>query len=183
MRNSDESIIESCRLWVEKVIVGLNFCPFAKPVVETNRVSYKVINERSLAHCLMALSDELSALSADEGVETSLLIYPHGFESFDDYLELVEVADALLVDEGYEGTFQLASFHPDYCFDGQQGDDAANYTNRSPYPILHILREASIEKALESVANPEKIPNRNIEFARAKGLVQMQALLKACRTE
>ena len=183
VRNLDESIVDSCRQWVAKVIVGLNFCPFAKPVVETNRVSYKVINERSLAHCLMALSDELTELAANDETETSLLIYPHGFESFEDYLDLVDVADALLVDEGYEGIFQLASFHPDYCFDGQKYDDAANYTNRSPYPILHILREASIEKALESIANPEKIPNRNIEFARAKGLEQMQALLKACRPE
>lgn len=179
---SDTDIIDCCQQWVMKVIVGLNFCPFAKPVVDANGVAYKVINERSLDQCLMALSDELKHLATDGSVETSLLIYPVGFETFDDYLDLVEIADALLLDEGYEGVFQLATFHPDYCFEGQQQDDAANFTNRSPYPILHILREASVEKALENVTNPEKIPNRNIEFARAQGAEKMKGLLAACKT-
>jgi len=177
----EQTIIDECRQWVAKVIVGLNFCPFAKPVVESDTVNYLVVNERSIEHCLQALSDELKRLNADESVEMSLLIYPVGFEAFDDYLDLVEVADALLLDEGYEGVYQLATFHPDYCFEGQVYDDAANYTNRSPYPILHILREASVEKALESVPNPDKIPNRNIEFARAKGLSEMKALLADCK--
>ncbi|PCI18498.1 MAG: hypothetical protein COB62_06845, partial [Piscirickettsiaceae bacterium] len=152
---SDKNIIDCCQQWVLKVIVGLNFCPFAKPVVDAGGVAYNVINERSLDQCLMALSDEFKSLAADDSLETSLLIYPIGFESFDDYLDLVEVADALLLDEGYEGVFQLATFHPDYCFEGQEQDDAANFTNRSPYPMLHILREASVEKALERVANPD----------------------------
>jgi len=178
---SDQAIIEECRQWVAKVIVGLNFCPFAKPVIESDELSYSVVNERSVEYCLQALSDELKRLNDDESAETSLLIYPVGCEAFDDYLDLVEIADALLLDEGYEGVFQLATFHPDYCFEGQVYDDPANYTNRSPYPILHILREASVEKALKSVANPEKIPNRNIEFARAKGLDEMKALLAACK--
>ncbi|PHS73377.1 MAG: hypothetical protein COB22_01410 [Cycloclasticus sp.] len=177
----NQTIIDSCRQWVEKVIVGLNFCPFAKPVVESGKVSYSVVNERLLEHCLQALSDELKRLNDDVRVETSLLIYPVGFEAFDDYLELAGIADELLIEEGFEGVFQLATFHPDYCFEGQVYDDAANYTNRSPYPILHILREASVEKALESVANPDKIPNRNIEFARTKGLDEMKALLADCK--
>jgi hypothetical protein len=176
----EQFIIDSCRQWVAEVIVGLNFCPFAKPVVELGAVSYAVVNEHSLELCLQALSDEFKRLNDDARVETSLLIYPTGFESFDDYLNLVEIADALLLDEGYEGVFQLATFHPDYCFDGQPYDDAANYTNRSPYPVLHVLREASIEKALESVVSPEKIPNRNIEFARNKGLDEMKGLLESC---
>jgi hypothetical protein len=93
----------------------------------------------------------------------------------------MHIAEALLTEEGFEGIFQLATFHPDYCFEGQQTDDAANYTNRSPYPIVHILRESSVERALEGVANPEKIPERNIKFARAAGLGVMQALLDSCR--
>jgi hypothetical protein len=179
--SSEQAIIEPCRQWVTKVIVGMNFCPFAKPVVESGAVSYSVINERSLELCLQALSDELNRLYGDDSIETSLLIYPVGFEAFDDYLELAGIADELLIDEGFEGVFQLATFHPDYCFEGQVYDDPANYTNRSPYPILHILREASVEKALESVANPDKIPNRNIEFARAKGLDEMKTLLADCK--
>jgi hypothetical protein len=179
--SSEQAIIEPCRQWVTKVIVGMNFCPFAKPVVESGAVSYSVVNERSLELCLQALSDELNRLYGDDSIETSLLIYPVGFEAFDDYLELAGIADELLIDEGFEGVFQLATFHPDYCFEGQVYDDPANYTNRSPYPILHILREASVEKALESVANPDKIPNRNIEFARAKGLDEMKTLLADCK--
>jgi hypothetical protein len=179
--SSEQAIIEPCRQWVTKVIVGMNFCPFAKPVVESGAVSYSVVNERSLELCLQALSEELNRLYGDDSIETSLLIYPVGFEAFDDYLELAGIADELLIDEGFEGVFQLATFHPDYCFEGQVYDDPANYTNRSPYPILHILREASVEKALESVANPDKIPNRNIEFARAKGLDEMKTLLADCK--
>ena len=178
---SEKTIIDQCRLWVANVIVGMNFCPFAKPVVESGAVSYSVINERSFEHGLQALSDEFKRLNDNDSINMSLLIYPVGFEAFDDYLDFVEMADALLLDESYEGVFQLATFHPDYCFDGQPYDDAANYTNRSPYPILHILREDSVEKALETVASPEKIPNRNIEFARAKGLAAMKALLASCR--
>lgn len=177
----DEVIIDESRRWVKTVIVGMNFCPFAKPFVESSAVSYSVVNERSLEHCLQALCGELKRLNDDKNIETSLLIYPVGFEAFDDYLELAGIADELLIEEGFEGVFQLATFHPDYCFEGQVYDDAANYTNRSPYPILHILREASVEKALESLSNPDKIPNRNIEFARAKGGDVMKALLADCK--
>jgi len=180
---NEEEIINSCRCWVERVIVGLNFCPFAKPVVESGGLVYQMVNERGLEACLMALSDEFKRLENDPSIETSLLIYPQGFESFDDYLELLAVADALIEDQGFEGTYQLASFHPDYCFDGQDVDDAANYTNRSPYPMLHLLREESIEKVLETVKSPEKIPERNIEFARAKGVEEMARLLASCRDQ
>jgi len=177
---SDAEIIKHCQQWVSEVIVGLNFCPFAKPVVVNDSVRYKLVNDRDMAACLMALSDEMNHLIADETVETTLMVFPVGFESFEGYLDLLDIANELLIDEGHEGTFQLASFHPDYCFDGQPYDDAANYTNRSPYPILHIIREGSLEKALAGVLNPEDIPNRNIEFARNKGLDEMKSLLDSC---
>lgn len=163
------------------MIVGLNFCPFAKPVVESGAVAYTVVNDRGFEACLTVLNSEMYRLEADSTIEMALLICPTGFESFDDYLDLVSVAEALLADEGFEGVFQIASFHPDYCFEGLQYDDAANYTNRSPYPMLHILREASVEKALESVSNPEKIPARNIEFARTAGVEKLRKLLDFCR--
>ena len=179
----DNKIIASCRRWVEEVIVGLNFCPFAKPVVESGGLVYRVVNETSFEACLLALSDEFQRLQADSSIETSLLILPQGFDEFDDYLELLAVADALIEDQSYEGVFQLASFHPDYCFEGQSAKDASNYTNRSPYPMLHLLRESSIEQALATVASPEKIPARNIEVARAKGADEMERLLEACRVK
>ena len=99
-------------------------------------------------------------------VETVIVIYPTGLESFFDYLDFLETANELLIEEGYEGTYQLASFHPDYCFDEVKQDDPSNYTNRSPYPILHILREASLERVLQSYKEPESIPENNINLAR-----------------
>lgn len=181
--DAEQMQIASCRRWVEEVVVGLNFCPFAKPVIESAGLQYRVVNETSFEACLLALSDELQRLEADSSIETSLLIYPQGFESFDDYLELLAVADALIEDLSYDGVFQLASFHPDYCFEGQPVEDAANYTNRSPYPMLHLLRESSLEEALATVNNPEKIPARNVEFARAKGIDEMAGLLERCRSK
>jgi len=178
---SNKYLIERTQKWVLDVVVGLNFCPFAKPVVTADAINYKVVNEQKLDACLMALLDEINSLNNDASIETSLLIYPVGFEAFEDYLNLVEIAEALLVEEGLEGIYQLASFHPDYCFEGAKYDDAANYTNRSPYPMLHLLREESLEKALQSVASPEKIPARNIAVAREKGLAEMQALLDSSK--
>tara|TARA_R110002111_G_scaffold51311_4_gene89953 strand:- start:54229 stop:54786 length:558 start_codon:yes stop_codon:yes gene_type:complete len=178
---TNNTIIVSCQHWVKTVIVGLNFCPFAKPVVDANNVHYKVVDAGGFEACLMALSDELKELAEQPSRETSLLIFPVGFDVFEDYLDLLSVSQALLEDQGFEGVFQLASFHPAYCFDGQNIDDVANYTNRSPYPMLHILREASVEKALSTVAHPDKIPTRNIDVARAKGQVEMQRLLTACQ--
>ena len=112
-------------------------------------------------------------------IETTLLILPNGHQDFDDYLELVDYAERLLEQQGYEGIYQIATFHPFYCFHGSEKNDPANFTNRSPYPILQLLREESIEKALEKYPHPEKIPERNIQFAREKGITYMQALLNS----
>lgn len=95
---------------------------------------------------------------------------PKGFADFEDYLDLLDMANELLHMQELEGVFQLASFHPEYCFEGQLKHDPANFTNRSPYPMLHLLREASIEKALEFVDDPDAIPERNVELAREKGI-------------
>jgi hypothetical protein len=102
-------------------------------------------------------------------VETTLLVLTEGLEDFDDYLDLLEIAEALLADRGYEGTFQLASFHPDYVFADAEPDDPANFTNRSPYPMWHLLREAGLERALEHHPDPEGIPARNVEAMRELG--------------
>jgi len=173
-------IVNHTRQWLEEVIVGFNFCPFAKPVVDTGGVSYEVINEVSLDRCLEGLAEQLKVLHQHPKLETCLVIFPRGYDAFDQYLDLLALSEALIKDMGYEGVFQLASFHPDYCFEGAEFDDAANYTNRSPYPMLHIIREKSIEIALKAVKEPEKIPIRNIEFAREKGQVEMAKSLAKC---
>jgi hypothetical protein len=109
-----------------------------------------------------------------------LLIFSTSLSHFDDYLDFLHVAEQLLSAQGYEGVYQLASFHPDYCFDGANIDDPANYTNRSPYPMLHLLRESSLEKAIDRHPHPEQIPAHNIALTRQLGLAKMQALLAAC---
>ena len=119
-------------------------------------------------------------MDENEQVETALIIFPNTFEQFDDYLDLVSLAESLLKKEDYEGIYQVASFHPQYRFAGAPVSDAANYTNRSVYPMLHILREESIEKALEKYPDSGQIPEHNINFAREKGVVYMKMLRDAC---
>jgi len=126
---------------------------------------------------LEALVKELYYLDENEDIETTFIILPNNFGDFTTYLNLVDIAEKLMEKEDYEGVYQLASFHPQYCFAGEHINDAANYTNRSPYPMLHILREESITTALENFPAPYSIPERNIAFARGKGLAYMQGLL------
>jgi hypothetical protein len=130
--------------------------------------------------CLENLIDECARLDENENIETTLLIYPKAFANFDEYLDFVEIAERLLEVEDYEGIYQLASFHPNYCFEGSNENDAANYTNRSPYPMLHLLREESLEKALETYPNPENIPENNIKLTRELGLQKLKETLAAC---
>lgn len=177
--HTEEVIIAHTREWVSSVVIGDNFCPFARKEMVNNSIRYVVCSE-VLEDTLMALVSECKTLDDSAATETTLLIYPQGFDDFQVFLELVAIADNLMADQGYEGVYQLASFHPDYCFAGSSKDDPANYTNRSPYPTLHLIREDSIEHVLQDIENPEKIPERNVRYARDKGLSVMQAKLNAC---
>jgi hypothetical protein len=172
--------IKQTQNWIEKVVLGLNFCPFAHKEVENNRVRYVQSDAFQAEAALQDLLKEMHYLEDHPETETTLLIYPLGFSDFDDYLDLLDLANALIEDQNYEGIFQVASFHPNYLFADSGPDDAANYTNRSPYPMLHLLREESLERALENHPNPDAIPERNVKFAREKGLAYMQVLLEAC---
>lgn len=169
-------IIEQTRKWIIDVIIGCNFCPFAANVVKHQTVFYEVQMSAEPATCLESFVHEMERLDTDETIETTFLILPNGFEKFDDYLYLLSLAEELLQRQGYEGIYQVASFHPLYLFAGADENDPANYTNRSIYPMLHLLREESIDKALEHYKSPESIPARNINFAREKGLVYMKML-------
>ena len=177
--HSDDVIIAHTKEWVSAVVIGDNFCPFARKEMVNNSIRYVVCSE-VLEDTLVALISECKTLDDAPSTETSLLIYPKGFDDFKVFLELTALADNLMADQGYEGVYQLASFHPDYCFADSSKDDPANYTNRSPYPTLHLIREESIERVLQDIENPEKIPERNIRYARDKGLSAMQAKLNAC---
>jgi uncharacterized protein len=173
-------IIDETKKWIDDVVVGCNFCPFAANVVKKQTIYYKVEESIDTAICLEALLTEVTRLDDKTTIETSFLIFPNNFKEFDDYLNLVSLAEKLLKKKGYEGVYQIASFHPLYLFEGSLENDAANYTNRSIYPMLHLLREAAIDKALENYSSPENIPERNIKFAREKGLVYMKMLRDAC---
>lgn len=177
---NDSIIIEQTQNWVRSVIVGFNFCPFAKHELESETIHFQVSHESKLEACLHELVQECKRLDEHPEIETTLLIFAYAFQNFDDYLDMIELANHLIIEQGYEGIFQLASFHPDYCFEGESTADAANYTNRSPHPMLHLIREASLEQALANYPEPESIPKRNITFAREKGLDEMKQMLEHC---
>ena len=130
--------------------------------------------------CIAQVLAECEVLDKTRSRETSLLIFPQGLEGFYAYLEVIDLAEAKLKSNGYEGVYQLASFHPDYLFAEVEAGDASHYTNRSPYPIIHILREASVEAAVAGYDNPEKIPERNIALTRKMGVGAMRSLLREC---
>ena len=177
---TSETIIAQTKKWIIDVVAGCNFCPFASREVKKGSVHYEVLEKATSKSSLETLAKMFLQLDEDPGVETSLLILPGSFSTFETYLQLVDIAERFLKDEGYEGIYQLASFHPLYLFAGTTEKDAANYTNRSVYPMLHLLREESIDKALENYNKPEDIPDRNINFAREKGLVYMKMLRDSC---
>jgi len=180
--NQQSEILQHTRNWVAQVIVKLNFCPFAKPVMDNDGIRYHVVEADELEEALHGLIEQCQYLDEHNEIETTLVIYPAGFNDFNDFLDLVEIANQLLAEQGYEGIYQLAHFHPDYCFEGEEPNDPANYTNRSPYPMLHLIREASLEKALDSYPDPEGIPERNIKLAREMGLAAMRSALDECKT-
>ncbi len=166
--------------WVKTVVIGCNFCPFAAKTVAKKTIKYTVVKSVDENFIIDFLGAEFDFLDANEDIETILVIFENDFKNFHEYLDLVEMAENFLIDNEYEGIYQVASFHPDYCFEGASDGDASNYTNRSPYPMLHLLREDSITDALEHYPNPEKIPERNIDYANKKGLKAMQLLLESC---
>ncbi|MFB1036458.1 MAG: DUF1415 domain-containing protein, partial [Sinobacterium sp.] len=174
----NDTVEISVKNWIEKVIVGLNFCPFAKKEMERNTVRYAVFPATQVKDALSHLLEELALLDQLQDIQTTLLIFPQGFIHFDNFLDMLEMANTLIRHGGYGGIYQLASFHPDYCFDGEEQNDPANYTNRSPYPILHVLRESSVEAVLKRYPQPESIPENNIAKARQLGSSFLNALLK-----
>ena len=175
-----EQIIESVQHWVEQFIVELNLCPFAKREIVKNRIRYVVTDATTEERLLVALQAELEFLGDSTSIETTLLIHPYVLTDFYDYNQFLDIAEGLLVDMNLDGVFQIASFHPQYQFGDTNVEDAENYTNRSPYPILHLLREDSLEKAIADHADVDQIPVRNIELMNKLGIDQLKALLSDC---
>lgn len=163
--------IAATQAWLERAVIGLNLCPFAKAVHGKGRIRW-VESAAATAETLLAeLVTELQALvaaDADE-IETTLLVHPQVLQDFRDFNDFLALADLALVELGLEGTLQIASFHPQYRFAGTRASDISNATNRSPHPTLHLLRESSIERAVASYPDPEAIFGRNVETLRSMG--------------
>ncbi|WP_088331739.1 DUF1415 domain-containing protein [Lacimicrobium sp. SS2-24] len=170
--------IEPVKRWVEEVVVGFNFCPFAK--AELDRTRYTVSYGQKAKQVLKDFETEIDYLQSTPEIANTLLILARGFADFHRYLDLVAQADACLDKQGLRGQFQLASFHPHYQFDGEPANDPSNYTNRAPLPVLHLLRESEVEKAISHYRQPENIPRRNIAKARALGSEHLQEKLDHC---
>lgn len=176
----NEKVVRSVQQWIESLIVGMNLCPFAKRELVKDRVRFATTTSTTEEQLLMALKAELELINTDPCIETTLLIHPDLLQDFDDYNQFLGYADSLLVEMGFEGIYQIASFHPDYQFGGTEPDDAENYTNRSPYPLLHLLREASLERAIADYPDVDQIPARNIALMNDTGQPKLKALLKSC---
>lgn len=160
----DENLVKAeVARWLNEVVIGLNLCPFAGRPAKENRVRLFVSNADEDEQLLEDLHSEMNLLdetSAAE-IETTLIIVPNHLEDFFDYNQFLNWAEKLIKRNNWTGVYQLASFHPDYCFAGAEPEDAENLTNRAPYPILHIIREASLEKALRFYEGVEKVPENN----------------------
>ncbi|NJN29656.1 MAG: DUF1415 domain-containing protein [Synechococcales cyanobacterium RM1_1_8] len=186
-------ILPPVQRWLDEVVIGLNLCPFAAaprhqdrirlivsqavPASEISRLSADFAADFA-AQLLAELQAELRLLDQrpPSELETTLLIVPQGLEAFADYNDFLALADQFLEQFGWAGRFQIASFHPDYCFADTDPGDAENLTNRSPYPLLHLLREASIEAALADYGEPDQIPQRNIRLMGRLSKAQRQRL-------
>lgn len=174
---------EQVRRWVKAAVVDLNLCPFARAELRAGRVRIEVAPAGDLEAALECFADAAIALVQGEQRATTLLVLPHGFEDFDDYLDLLELCERLLEECGWDAALQLASFHPQYCFDGEPEDDPANYTNRAPLPVVHLLRRDDLAAAIANYPDVDSIPLHNQALARARGAAFFEALLTRCRTD
>ena len=175
---SDEDVIAATRRWIEQAVIGLNLCPFAKAVYVKNQVRFVVSAAQHLDGLLEDLDRELDFLAAadPEEIDTTLLIHPTLLPDFLDFNDFMQLAEAAVGEHGLDGVIQIASFHPAFQFEGTAPDDIGNFTNRAPFPTLHLLREASIARAVAAFPEAETIYLRNIETLEALGHAGWQAL-------
>jgi hypothetical protein len=179
----NERAVAETRAWVERAVIGLNLCPFAKAPQAKGQVRYVLSEAREPEALLAGLVDELKLLAETpaERIETTLLIHPHVLADFADYNDFLGIAEDAIAELGLEGTVQVASFHPRYQFAGCAADDVTNATNRSPYPTLHLLREASVERAVAAFPEAEAIFEANMATMRRLGVEGWEALQRQIR--
>lgn len=182
---SADHVIAEIRAWVDRAVIGLNLCPFAKAVQVKGQIRYVLCASTEPEAVLSALIDELHALAncAPSETDTTLLIHPGALNDFLDFNDFLAVVDHTLDDLGYSGILQVASFHPQFQFAGTRAEDVSNATNRAPYPTLHILREASIDRAVAAFPDPEAIFAANIDTLETLGNDGWLALQQQCRKD
>jgi hypothetical protein len=173
-----DRVVADTRRWLVRAVIGLNLCPFAKAVHVKNQIRYRVSEAREPEALLQDLIEELRHLRDvdPQETDTTLLVHPHVLTDFLDFNDFLGVVDAAVAELDLEGVLQVASFHPDYQFDGTSADDIDNFTNRSPYPTLHLIRESSIEAAVQAFPDPEAIYEANIDTLRRLGHAGWQRL-------
>ncbi len=169
------TIIEKSRAWVERFVIGLHLCPFAKRPYEKGQVRFEVCFEKRTGAQLTAFWKEIELLlnTPKEKISNTILIFPNGLNNFEKYLDLYDLAEQLLLDQKLNGKFQLASFHPDYQFEGTVKEVVTNYTNRSPFPFIHILRVEEVTEAIANYPDVKKVPERNMEKLKKLGKDQL----------
>lgn len=179
--NNEEEVKERTMHWVRSFVVGYQICPFANRVVKQGSLMLQVLQQTQLAVLLERVLEALACLDTNPDIETMLLIIPNLFvpNGFHDYLDFVDQAEDLMLQAGYEGIYQLATFHPEYCFADEDPQDVTHYTNRSPFPMIHVLREASLDEAIDYYGDTEKIPEKNIATLRELGLEKIRKIVQA----
>lgn len=175
-----QTMIEETGRWLKLLVIDHNLCPFAHKDYAQNRIYYAVMAEANDNAYYDSVVNEIERMIATAEISTTLLLWPAA-QSFDNFINLVGLAEHILTSHGWQHDFQLAHFHPNYCFSDSDINDAANYTNRSPYPMLHLLRSEDMEKVLSKYPKPENIPLRNIEHVRAMGTKQLVEILNDCK--
>lgn len=181
--NQEPDPIESVKAWLESLVIQLNLCPFANQTLTSGRIRFTLTQSTNELDLLTDLNSELNLLQDSTEIETTLLIHPAMLQDFDTYNDFLTLAEELLARLNMETDFQIASFHPAYQFAGSNSCDIENYTNRSPYPLLHILRQASVEKAITDHPDISKVPLRNIELLKELGEEEVLSLFHSCYRE
>lgn len=178
---SDDDVLAATRRWLEQAVIGLNLCPFAKSVYVKDQVRLVVSRARHLDAFLDDLDRELELLKTTpaEQVDTTLLVHPTLFPEFLVFNDFLNVADDVLVEHELEGVIQIAPFHPSFVFEGEDEGDMSHFTNRSPFPMLHLIREESLEKAIASFGDTDVIYERNIDVLRKLGAEGWRRLMAA----
>ncbi|MEE9335342.1 MAG: DUF1415 domain-containing protein [Granulosicoccaceae bacterium] len=178
MHPTHNTILANVTAWVETMVIGLELCPFAPKVKNSGELNLKICGSTDTEGVIIALIEETARVLAAGGDTTTLLILPKGFADFDDYLDLLAAAEELLVLQKLDSQVQLASFHPLYVFEGSDDCDPANYSNRSPYPILHLLQEESVTRGVDHYPDIHMLATRNIARLENMGMEAIVALSK-----